>query len=83
MHYSVTESSGIVEVVVTKKVLSYEVVFGVRTIDGTAKDQTEYSAITEFFTISKRETELTIPIKILDNNEWQPDLDFYVELFDP
>ena len=31
----------------------------------------------------KRENEKTVSIKIFDNNEWQPDLDFFVELYSP
>ena len=32
---------------------------------------------------SKTENEKTVPIKIFDNNEWQPDLVFHVELYSP
>ena len=34
-------------------------------------------------TLKKRDTEKTVEIKIHDNQEWQPDLDFYVEIYDP
>jgi hypothetical protein len=37
----------------------------------------------EVFTMNKRETEKSIQIKIIDNSDWQPDLDFTVELYDP
>ena len=30
-----------------------------------------------------KEKEKTFTIKIIDNNDWQPDLDFGVELYDP
>jgi hypothetical protein len=33
--------------------------------------------------MTKRENEFEVSIKIFDNNEWQPDLDFSVEIFDP
>ena len=33
--------------------------------------------------MEKRETERTFEIKIFDDNMWEPDLDFYVELYDP
>ena len=29
-----------------------------------------------------RETEKKIKVQIVDNNEWEPDLDFFVELYD-
>jgi hypothetical protein len=34
-------------------------------------------------TLKKRDTEFKILIPIVDDEEWNPDLDFYVELFDP
>jgi hypothetical protein len=33
--------------------------------------------------MKKRETELKIHIPIVDDEEWEPDLDFFVELYDP
>lgn len=32
--------------------------------------------------MKKREAEKTVEIKIHDNEEWQPDMDFYIELYD-
>ena len=34
-------------------------------------------------TLKKRDTELKIQIPIVDDDEWEPDLDFFVELYDP
>lgn len=83
LHYSVTESSGFVEIHVIKKVVNQDLTFGIRTLDGTAKHPTEYEKIEEVITMKKRDTERTIQIKIIDNSDWQPDLDFTVELYDP
>lgn len=83
LHYSVTESSGYVEVTVVNKKVESDITFGLRTVDITAKSPTEYTAIDEIFTIKKREPEKTIPISIIDNSDWQPDLEFKVELYDP
>lgn len=33
--------------------------------------------------MNRKETEKVIQIKIIDNSDWQPDLDFTVELYDP
>ena len=33
--------------------------------------------------MKKKETEKVINITILDNEDWQPDMDFYVNLYDP
>ena len=57
LHYSVTESSGFVEVTVIKKVINQDVTFGIRTKDGTAKHPTEYTHFDEVISMKKRETE--------------------------
>ena len=76
------DDEGLLVTVVNKKVES-DITFGLRTVDITAKSPTEYTAIDEIFTIKKREPEKTIPISIIDNSDWQPDLEFKVELYDP
>lgn len=78
-----TESSGFVEITVIKKVVNQDLTFGIRTIDGTAKDPSEFHKMDQMVTMKKRETEKTFQIKIIDNSDWQPDLDFSVELYDP
>lgn len=82
LHYSVTESAGVCSVTIVKKQPNLECVFGIRTREGTAKAGTEYEHIDEVQTIGKREQEKTIEIKIFDNQDWQPDFDFYVELYE-
>ena len=42
LHYSVVESSGAVELVVTKKVPNKEFAFGIRTVEDSAKSETEF-----------------------------------------
>ena len=44
-HYSVTESSGTVEVTVVKKNENQDVSFGIRTVSNTAKDGSEFEGI--------------------------------------
>jgi hypothetical protein len=83
LHYSVTESSGYVEIHVIKKVVNQDLTFGIRTVDGTAKNPTEYLKMDEVVTMKKKETEKIIKIKVIDNSDWQPDLDFTVELYNP
>lgn len=65
-----TESSGTVDITVVKKVVDQDLTFGIRTIDGTAKNPTEYTTINEVITMKKRDTEKTFKIKILDNDDW-------------
>lgn len=83
LHYSVTESNGHVEITILKKENVGEYTFGVRTIEGSARKGKDYEEYKETHTIRQKETELKIHIPIIDNNEWEPDMDFYVELFDP
>ena len=60
LHYSVTESSGFVEITVIKKVINQDVTFGIRTVDGTAKNPSEFTKMDDVVTMKKRETERTI-----------------------
>lgn len=60
LHYSVTESSGYVEVTIVNKNVQKDITFGLRTVDGTAKAPSEYTAIDEIYTIKKRDPEKTI-----------------------
>ena len=82
LNYSVTESNGNVEITILKKVTN-EITFGYRTIDDTAKAPKDYAQVEEIVTMKKRDTEFKIHIPIVDDEEWNPDLDFFVELFDP
>jgi len=81
LHYSVTESSGEVKVTIKKKKAGSEVNFGVRTKDGSAVAGKEYDAIQESYVMEGKDQEKQISIKIHDNNEWQPDLDFFLEIY--
>lgn len=47
LHYSVTESAGTCSVTIVKKNPNFDCVFGVRTIDGTAKGETEFGPVDE------------------------------------
>ena len=55
LHYSVTESAGTCSVTIIKKNPNVDCVFGIRTIDGTAKSGSEFGAMDEVQTISKKE----------------------------
>jgi len=82
LHYSVTESSGSVSVTIIKKNLNSEGSYGVRTVEDTAKEGREYDKFDEIVTFMGRDAEKTIDIVIHDNNDWQPDLTFSVEIYD-
>jgi len=82
LHYSVTESNGNVELTIIKKV-QQEITFGYRTIADSATAPKDYTHTEEIVQMKKRDTEHKILIPIVDDEEWEPDLDFFVELFDP
>lgn len=37
----------------------------------------------KIFGLGSDENEKQVKITIFDNNNWQPDLDFYIEIYDP
>jgi len=83
LHYSVTESNGHVEVTVVKKLINQELLVGVRTRDDTAQAPKDYQEVNQEIRFAKREQEKKIEIPIVDDEEWNPDLEFWVELYDP
>lgn len=83
LHYSVTESNGHVEVTVVKKLINQELIVGVRTKDDTAIAPKDYKEVNQEIHFNKREQEKKIEIPIVDDEEWNPDLEFWVELYDP
>lgn len=77
--YSVTESSGHVEITIVKKVAE-EMAFLIKTEDDTATSPEDYDAYNEVYTMGKNEKEYKINIKIEDDDIWEPDKDFFVHL---
>ena len=75
--YSVTESSGFIEITIAKKV-NEEMAFRIKTIDDTATAPDDYEAVDEILTMQKNEKECKIKINIIDDEIWEPDKDFYV-----
>jgi len=57
--------------------------FGIRTVEDTAIEGSEFEAIDKIIEFSAKQSELIIPIRIFDNEEHQPDTMFYVELYNP
>lgn len=78
-HYSVTESSGFVEIIIAKKVAE-EVTVVVRTENDTAKAPEDYEHVEKEITLAKNEKEQTFKVKIHDDDIWEPDKDFKVVL---
>jgi len=57
--------------------------FGYRTVDDSAKAGTDYESKDNVVQMDKKDTEFVIKIPIIDDDAWQPDLDFFIELYDP
>lgn len=81
LHYSVTEGAGHLSVVIYKKTQD-ALEIGIRTLDGTATAPDDYHSIDETLVFEKEEDEKTIKVEIVDDNEWEPDEDFLIELYD-
>ena len=81
LHYSVSESSGTLQIhVQNKKGTAGRV--RVRTKDKEAEAGKDYEAVDELLTFNKADMVKFVTVKINDDENWEPDEDFLVELFD-
>lgn len=82
LHMSVSESIDKCRIqVINKHKTEGEV--GVRTRDDTATANDDFIPINETLKFSAGEASKEIEVKIIDDHGWEPDEDFYVELYDP
>jgi len=81
LHYSVAEASQWVTVHV-KNYTTKDITLGIRTKDDTAVAPDDYEAIDEKITV-KAENIHAQKIVIKNDEGWEPDEDFFVELYDP
>ena len=81
LHYSVIEGAGSVEITIIKKTKD-ALEIGLRTVDDTAIAPDDYHHKDETLLFLKDEYEKKIKIDIVDDNEWEPNEDFFVELYD-
>jgi solute carrier family 8 (sodium/calcium exchanger) len=82
LHYSVTESAGVVKIIILKK-SDGAMSLKVRTVDGSAQAGEDYFPIDREITFTKNQREATVDVEIKDDDDWEPDEDFFVELYDP
>ena len=52
----------------------------VETIDGTAEAGEDYHKIDDILTMAPNQMSLPIDVKIIDDNQWEPDETFFVKL---
>lgn len=60
--------------------LSNTVKVRVETIDGSAVEGEDYQAVNEVLTFEPMETEKEIGVTIVDDNQWEPDEEFFLKL---
>ena len=81
LHYSVSEASGSLKIKILNKTGRPGSVM-VRTVDGDAHAGKDYEALDKRVTFAKGKTEEEIMVGIIDDDEWEPDEDFFLELYD-
>ena len=82
LHYSVSEASGSLQIhILNKKGIAGKVF--VRTVDAEAKAGEDYEKVEETLEFKDGESTKFIEVKINDDDNWEPDEDFFVQLYDP
>jgi hypothetical protein len=82
LHYSVSESSGKLTIVVQNKTKQARSVY-VSTVDGDAKAGEDYLAFQGVLDFANGQHTQTFDVGIKDDDNWEPDEDFFVQLYDP
>lgn len=82
LHYSVSEAIGTIKVHVIKKNKGDEFLVGVRTVDGTAEAGEDFEEIDEELDFDEDESELEVEVEIINDDVFEENEDFYVELYD-
>lgn len=83
VHYAVIESAMKVELTVARGTeCRDDFSFNIKTSDGSAKQKIDYTAVDEEVVMKPGEIEKTFVIAIVDNEEPEPDKEFFVELVD-
>jgi len=81
LHYSVSEASETLLVhVINKTGMPGRV--RVQTIDAEARAGEDYEEVNEVLTFKKGDMQKHVSIKINDDDNWEPDEDFFVQLYD-
>jgi len=82
LHYSVSEASGSLRInILNKKGVAGKV--RVLTIDAEAIAGDDYEKVDQILEFKAGEKQQYIDVVINDDDNWEPDEDFFVQLFDP
>jgi solute carrier family 8 (sodium/calcium exchanger) len=82
LHYSVSEGIGKINVKFINKTQK-EMEIGIRTVDDTANAGSDYEAIDTTVSFGDGQIEQFVEVKIINDDTFEPDEDFYLELYDP
>ncbi len=82
LNLSVNENKGSIEVEILNKKKS-AVTVAVRTVDKTAKAGEDFKKVDKSIRFKKGQEDFKISIEIKDDDEWEPDKEFIVELYEP
>jgi len=82
LHYSVSEASGHISILVLNKKAEAGSV-RVQTQDAEATAGEDYEAVDKLIEFKKGEKEHVFDIKINDDEDWEPDENFFIHLLDP
>ena len=82
LHYSVSEGIGKIHVKFINKT-DQEMEVGVRTVDDTANKGSDYHEVDEKISFGDGQKEQHVEVRIINDDTFEPDEDFYVELYDP
>ena len=77
LHYSVSEASGSLSVMILNKFKIADRV-RVKTIDAEAKAGHDYDAFDKVISFKNGEAKQFVDIKINDDDNWEPDKDFFI-----
>jgi len=82
LHYHVSEGIGKINVKFINKI-GTEMEIGIRTIDDTANAGSDYEGFDKKIEFGDGQIEQYVEVKIIDDDTFEPDEDFYIELYDP
>ena len=76
------ENEGTVKIAIVKKTDEKRLTVGVRTVDGTASAGEDYVALDKevYFNSTWDDHIKEVGVEIIDDDDWEPDEDFYIEL---
>jgi len=82
LHLSVSEANDYASVTIINK-FEIPARVGIRTVSDTATSPEDFEAIDRIISFNPNQKDEVVQIKIVDDEGWEPDEDFFVELYDP